>query len=72
MLAPQLLRYNNETTRESSTSTNGDTISNTETMNVTKKIPHPQSMDVILGRGTAYAKHPGNMIFKGKEELVTE
>lgn len=26
----------------------------------------PQAMDVILGRGKSYGKHPGNMIFQGK------
>jgi hypothetical protein len=30
----------------------------------------PQAMDVILGRGKSYGKHPGNMIFQGKRTLL--
>ena len=31
-------------------------------------LPYP--MDVILGRGRQYSKHPGNMIFQGKGGLI--
>jgi hypothetical protein len=28
------------------------------------KAPHP--MDVLLGRGKSYRRHPGNIVFQGK------
>ena len=28
----------------------------------------PQPMDIILGRGKKYSKHPGNVIFQGRLE----
>jgi hypothetical protein len=48
----------------SSEPTDCDTVGETEKMNGSKDIP--QSMDVILGRGKSYSKHPGNMLFQGK------
>jgi hypothetical protein len=48
----------------SATPTDCETVSMTEKMNDNQDIP--QSMDVILGRGKSYTKHPGNMFFQGK------
>jgi hypothetical protein len=30
----------------------------------------PQAMDVLLGRGKSYRKHPGNMVFQGNSILL--
>jgi hypothetical protein len=36
-----------------------------ESMSSTGSREIPQPMDIILGRGKRYVKHPGNVIFKG-------
>ena len=44
------------------------TSSNNKALPVVAMIEYediPRAMDVILGRGKSYGKHPGNMIFQG-------
>ena len=52
----------------SSTPTDCDTAYTMEKMNESDCIPRP--MDVVLGRGKTYSKHPGNKLFQGTEEFV--